>query len=180
MTALRKAASRRHEIPPRVWRAAAAGRSEEGTSKRLVPLRAPPSCSRGIRFSGEPQSPQFMNNPRYRHAVPRFTHCPPLQRNVLPDRHMVELLAIVAPSNRQVRSGGGTLSGISPALHGMSRLLHLPSSQRYCVPAWQVADPLAKATPPNSQPRDAVVVVSVHAVCSARQSPSSHLYFSPD
>ncbi len=92
---------------------------------------------------------------------------------------MVELLPTVAPSNMHELPGSALRMGKSPALHGLPRLLQLPSSQRYCVPAWHVADPLVNGTPPYSQLRPAAATVSVQAVCSACQSPSSHLYFCP-
>jgi len=63
-----------------------------------------------------------------------FIHSPSLQRNVEPERQIVELLATVAPSNMHVRPDGTARIGASPTGQLIPRLAHRPSSHRYCVP----------------------------------------------
>src|SRR5262245_57286319 len=67
---------------------------------------------------------------------------------------MVELVATVAPSYRQVRPVGSARIGASPTVQATPRPRHVPSSHRYCVPSWQLAAPVQYEMPFRAQLRD--------------------------
>jgi hypothetical protein len=66
---------------------------------------------------------------RYWHAVPSLCHLPFSQREVLPDRQMVDCDATVTLSYRQLRAPSGCCTA-APLPQVLPRFVHAPSSHR--------------------------------------------------